>query len=143
MGIFKKTTGVELLSKIYGIPIIDYGENRGDGVLICTGSGYMMSIMDINKTIRYCVETKDIVNNPNAKYWIMELQSTTPFIIFAGWLSVTKPETIKELFSLVENGKIKHQSKSNFYYLCYGLELNGIKLTNLKQLEYENFTLNP
>lgn len=140
MGIYQKITGIELVSKIYKIPIIDYGESRGEGVLICTGSGLMMSIMDINKSIRYCIETKDLINIINAKYWIMELQSCTPFIIFAGWLSVTKPESIIDLFSLLENGIQKHNSKSNFYYICNNIELNGIKLTNLKQLEYENFT---
>lgn len=133
--------GIEFLSKVYNVPVIDYGTDRGNGILVATGSGLMMTIMDMRKEIRYCVETKELLKNDMSKYWIMELQTTVDLLLFVAWLSITPESKIQELFSLILDGRDKFKSKSKFYYLCNCHDLNcGKRLLNLKELENENFT---
>lgn len=77
------------IAKAYGVEqLVDYG--RGTGLLLASGSGTMMAIMDLCPQFRWCL---DIDVNQRARLggllaWASRLCSP---ICIAGWFSITSP----------------------------------------------------
>jgi hypothetical protein len=82
---------VRSIARGYGVDeLIDYGPGRGNGLLLASGSGTMMAVMDLCPRLRWCF---DIDVNQGARLgglltWASRLCSP---ICIAGWFSITSP----------------------------------------------------
>lgn len=81
------------VARAYGVAeMIDYG--RGSGLLLASGSGTMMAVMDLCPQLRWCM---DIDVNRQARLggllaWATRFCSP---ICIAGWFSITSPAGLK------------------------------------------------
>lgn len=84
---------VELCARLTGVPLIDYGRPT-EGVLVGSGSGLMMALMDVCPNFRWCTEF-DNAQNAN---WIdfIEGVSRHVLVVVAGWFSITDPRALRE-----------------------------------------------
>jgi hypothetical protein len=84
------------IAKGYGVEeLIDYGHGRGSGLLIASGSGTMMAVMDLCPRLRWCL---DIDVNRQARLggllaWASRLCSP---VCIAGWFSITSPAGLED-----------------------------------------------
>lgn len=84
---------VERAARFYGARLIDYGPHRGEGVLIASGGGLMLCVMDCAPIMRWCL---DIDSDP-----VRELSSFVEMIAviarpsaLVGWFTATRPERV-------------------------------------------------
>lgn len=90
--------GEIILSKYFGFNLIDY-ERQGDGLLIASGAGIMMAVMDAVPRFRYCIDIdahRDI--NSRVPEWMVAIDQNTDLKVIgvAGWFSIDKPQALQE-----------------------------------------------
>jgi len=88
-------TRVEILAKLCGVPLTDY-ERDAEGVLVASGSGLMMSVMDHAPSIRWCVEYDErVCRGARWVEFIPALCEVAPIVVVAGWFTVTDPTELR------------------------------------------------
>ena len=85
-------TSLELASKLYRVPLVDY-ERSSTGVLVGSGCGLMLSVMDSVQAFRWCVDV-DHLRDPDVASFLEAASFVVPFIGIVGWFTITRPETI-------------------------------------------------
>lgn len=80
-------TSVELAGRLCAVPIIDW--NRGEGVLIGSGCGMMMAIMDETQ-LRWAVDS-DSALGANWQDFIDAMVMNGHRVVLAGWFSNSSP----------------------------------------------------
>jgi hypothetical protein len=86
---------IPTLAGIYDVRAIDYGAHRGNGLLICAGTGLMLSIMDQTPRLRWCVDI-DAIKVPPMIFgdWLRCAENCCEMIAAAGWFSATSPAAL-------------------------------------------------
>lgn len=94
---------LNLVTAIYRIPLTDY-RRASYGVLVASGAGIMMALMDACERFRYCVDIdqcrgreEDLVS------WVKALDRNelVDLIAVAGWFSITSPKKIADALTAV------------------------------------------
>lgn len=80
----------EQLADAYSVPgVIDYGPDRGTGLLLATGAGLMMSAMDMLPRVRWAVDVGGGRGlDPD---WLEACAECTTHLVVAAWFTVTNP----------------------------------------------------
>jgi len=83
-----------LCNAIFRIPLTDY-RRASYGLLIGSGSGTMMAVMDVCDRFRYAVDI-DQCRHDRLHDWLLAVDRNelVDFIALAGWFSITEPKTI-------------------------------------------------
>lgn len=86
-------------ARLYGIEVAaEYDEpllgDRRRGVLVCSGAGLMMAIMDA-APLRWCVETDTQPKGCDLPSFMEMVAGIAPPLAVAGWFSLSNPETLR------------------------------------------------
>ena len=82
------------LAWAYGVPApIDYGPDRGDGILFAIGSGLMMASMDQLPHVRWALDVGGPKQGPHALVtaWCEALPWVVSHVCVAAWFTITNP----------------------------------------------------
>jgi hypothetical protein len=108
------------LAKYFGFDLIDY-DRSGDSILIASGSGLMMAIMDVCPRFKYCIDIdnfREIANRIPQLISAFDLNCEVNIIGIAGWFSIDNPEQL-----IIAQKKIK-QSECIAYSGGYNYFIN-------------------
>lgn len=86
------------LAQYFGFDLIDY-KRIGDGVLIASGCGIMMSIMDAVPRYRYCIDVdsfRSIQSRLPQMLSALDKNCQLKLIGIAGWFSLDKPDALQQ-----------------------------------------------
>jgi hypothetical protein len=87
-------------SRAYYVPLIDYappaGVARGDWLLIGSGCGVMMGVMDQVPRIRWCVDLDDVKDKSRFARWMGWAENFVGLVAIAGWFSLSDPTPLRE-----------------------------------------------
>ena len=103
----KRITAIETA---FEVSFIDYA-NPGRGVLISSGCGIGMAIMDLTPTLRFFLDTDSYRHRTDIDWEALsvvltsETQSKPDYIILSGWFSLDPPE----IFDRIERGILETQ----------------------------------
>jgi hypothetical protein len=101
---------IEKFSRFYRIPVVDYAADptwpygrEDDWLLVASGCGIMMSIMDAEPRFRWCVDI-DSIRHPCAKLdqWLIGMEMLVSRVCVAGWFSITNPEQLRAALAGLE-----------------------------------------
>lgn len=90
---------VEQASRLYRVPTIDYGRPEATGLLIASGCGLMMSVMDAVSGLRWCVDFDALKPDASLDSFLTVAAPGLSVIGMCGWFTITKPETIRSVTS--------------------------------------------
>ena len=80
---------VEQAAKLYGIPLLDFG--RGRGVLISSGCGIMVGVMD-QVAFRWCIDADQLTRGQQARLGsFAEMAGAQGPVAVCGWFSLSDP----------------------------------------------------
>jgi hypothetical protein len=114
------------LAQYFGFDLIDY-KRWGDGVLIASGCGIMMSIMDAVPRFGYCIDVDSFRNNQSRlPQFISALDKNCQFQIIgiAGWFSLDMPNALQQGQQRISNAKCVTYSGG---YAAFFNEANTLK----------------
>jgi hypothetical protein len=119
------------LASYFGFQLFEY-ERQGDSILIASGSGLMMAIMDICPRFKWCLEVdnhRDIASRLPNLINAFDQNCSLEIIAIAGWFSIDDPKQL-----MLAQDKIK-QSKNFSYSGGYGFFKN-------EDIDLEKFVAN-
>jgi hypothetical protein len=83
-------------SRQYYVPLIDYGSDRaGDWLLIGSGCGVMMAVMDVEPRFRWCVDLDAVKDKSRFERWACWAENFVGLVAIAGWFSYSDPAPIR------------------------------------------------
>jgi len=100
---------IPAFAKGYGLELVDYGHRRGLGLLVSSGSGTMMAIMDHAATLRWCLDI-DGIKREGRLAGLLECAAHFPavLVVFAGWFSITDPKPLfRSIDAAPENARAR------------------------------------
>lgn len=86
------------LAQYFGFELHDY-KRAGDSLLIASGSGLMMALMDSVPRFRWCIDIdshRDIAHRVPTFMSALDLNCQFKAIGVAGWFSVDTPHTLRQ-----------------------------------------------
>lgn len=118
------SANIENVARGYGVTLIDYARGSS-GLLVCSGSGLMMSIMDHAPAIRWCcdydcLDARAQKNIGDVLLWAERL--CRPLVV-AGWFDPPDPQPIRRALSAL--------SGDNLHVYAGG----GVRLVSYAQCE--------
>lgn len=89
----------EIAARMYGLPpLIDYGSGRGRGVLVASGSGIMMAVMDSVPSLRWCVDVDAAyLRKPRLVEFVDLCLGIDSYVALAGWFSISDPSAFVDV----------------------------------------------
>ncbi|MEV2277846.1 hypothetical protein AB0I72_19900 [Nocardiopsis sp. NPDC049922] len=86
-------------ARLYGVAhVIDYGPDReGDGLLITTGAGLLLSDMDQLPTLRWAVDIGPSRGYPQAVDWAAVAARTVTHTVAHLWMAITDPAWMRSV----------------------------------------------
>jgi hypothetical protein len=97
----------------FDVPLIDY-RRPGDGILIASGCGIMMSIMDLVPRLRWCVDADLMRALPPWRIeWFMtalDRNTEIPLLAVAGWFSLDSPRYLRAGLDAVTRMQVRSYS---------------------------------
>jgi hypothetical protein len=89
---------VHILSRLYRVAIFDYGVSRGDWLLVSSGSGIMMAVMDAEPRFRWCVDLDGLPSSANIREWLSGLSQVVGKIaVVGGWWGADQEIFVSDL----------------------------------------------
>jgi hypothetical protein len=76
------------------VPLVDYGR-EGNWMLISSGAGIMMAIMDAEPRFRWCVDIDGIRDTRRFVRWAQWAEHFVGRVAVAGWFSLTDPALLR------------------------------------------------
>jgi hypothetical protein len=95
------------IAKYFGFDLIDY-ERQGDSILIASGAGVMMTIMDVVPRFKYCVDIdsyRHINNRVPQLINALDLNCNLAVIGIAGWFTIDTPLVLQEGINKIKKAK--------------------------------------
>lgn len=86
---------LEQASRLYGVPLIDYERPTARGLLVSSGSGIMMSVMDKVPTLRWCVDVDLLGPGARLADFLVMADALVERIAVCGWFSLTDPTPLR------------------------------------------------
>lgn len=87
--------GVAQAAAIAQIRIIDYQRSEATGVLISSGCGIMMAVMDCVPTLRWCVDIDSQPKGAGLEFFCRLIDGEIGPVGVAGWFSLTNPTELR------------------------------------------------
>jgi len=88
---------INVISKGYRVPVIDYERTGESSLLISSGSGIMLSLMDELPHLRYCVDIDEIINPEHRLAdWMQWMGRLADQILIVGWFGLGNPKYLLE-----------------------------------------------
>ena len=97
------TFTIEQASRLYRVPLVDYGR-PSTGVLVSSGCGIMMGVMDACPELRWCVDIDDLKRRPEARIadFLLMAERACEVVAVCGWFSLTDPTCLREAVAALE-----------------------------------------
>jgi hypothetical protein len=88
---------LEQASNLYAIPLTDYGPSKGAGLLVSSGCGMMLAIMDCCSMLRWCVDI-DGVRDQRARLadFLLCAEKVVAPLAVCGWFSISDPKPLRD-----------------------------------------------
>jgi hypothetical protein len=86
----------ELAAASSGIHLVDYGQHRGRSVLLGSGCGLMMAVMDAVPEFRWCA---DLDRGGHAIDFAILVARDVRTIGLVGWFSISSPAAFRQVLS--------------------------------------------
>ncbi len=86
----------EQAARASGVRLVDYGEHRGRSVLLGSGCGLMMAVMDAEFEFRWCA---DLDRGGHAIDFAILVQRDVRMIGLVGWFSLTSPAAFRSVLA--------------------------------------------
>lgn len=86
---------LEQASRFYGVPLIDYERPSARGLLVSSGSGIMMSVMDKVPALRWCVDVDMLGPTARLTDFLVMADAFVERIAVCGWFSITDPAPLR------------------------------------------------
>lgn len=86
---------IEQASRLYGVPLIDYSRPTARGLLVSSGSGIMMSVMDKVPSLRWCVDVDSLSPRARLADFLVMADALVGRIAVCGWFSITDPAPLR------------------------------------------------
>lgn len=79
-----------------GIELIEFPDRPMRSLLVCAGTGLMLSLMDQLPRLRWCVDADGFNERQRAALpaWLRCMGNVTDLIVVAGWYCSTNPEPL-------------------------------------------------
>lgn len=91
------TFSVAQASSLYRVPVIDYERIDASGLLVASGSGIMMAVMDAAPSMRWCVDFDSLPVDSNLSSFLLLAERVADPIGICGWFTITHPDRVREL----------------------------------------------
>lgn len=85
---------VQTIARAYRVEIFDF-ERGDDWLLVASGCGILMSIMDVEPRFRWCIEVDAWKESHRLHDLLIWLERLTKRIAIAGWFSISDPEPFR------------------------------------------------
>jgi len=89
---------VDSIARMYRIPVIDY-DRESRGVLVSSGCGIMMAIMDDASSLRWCVDIDELPRDNRLRDFMLWLPRLAAPIAVAGFFSITDPTPLRSIIA--------------------------------------------
>lgn len=108
---------VEYIGRVHGIDLIEYPDRPERSVLVCAGTGLMLSLMDACPRLRWCVDVDLLTTRQREglSAWLACLNNVTNLIVVAGWYCSTNPEPLARAVRSL------NRDRTLVYVQCRGL----------------------
>jgi hypothetical protein len=83
-------------SRLYGVPLIDYERPNARGLLVSSGSGIMLSVMDKVPSLRWCVDIDGLSASARLGDFMLMADMLVARIAVCGWFSLTDPTPLRD-----------------------------------------------
>jgi hypothetical protein len=99
-----------------GIDVIEYPGRAERSLLVCAGTGLMLSLMDQCTRLRWCVDADGLSPDQQAQFraWLPGAAAKLHLIAFAGWYCSTNPEEIAATLRMITGRRVL------VYAQCHG-----------------------
>jgi len=81
-------------ARLYGAPVIDY-ERESRGLLVSSGAGIMMAVMDEVPTLRWCVDIDRMPSHERLPDFLLMAERVCEPLAVCGWFSLTDPTPLR------------------------------------------------
>ena len=99
---------VDYIGRVHGgIELIEFPDRAERSVLICAGTGLMLSLMDACPRLRWCIDV-DLLSasqREGLSPWLTCLNNVTDLIVVAGWYCSTNPEPLARAVRPLNRGR--------------------------------------
>lgn len=85
---------IAALGRGYRVPIIDY-ERPGSGLLVSSGCGCMMAVMDAAPALRWCLDIDELGPGGRLDQFLLAAETKVSPIAVVGWFSITPPGPLR------------------------------------------------
>ena len=86
----------------YYVPLADYGAHRGDWLLLSSGCGIMMAVMDADQRFRWCVDVDGLKDRSRFARWAGWSQRLVAGVAVVGWFSITDPSLLRQAVAAMD-----------------------------------------
>lgn len=86
----------EQIAALYNVTTYDYGPHHGQGVVVASGTGLMLAIMD-QVPVRYCVDYDTAKEDKRCRIedYMRLMARYAPPLCMVGWFTSTRPEAFQ------------------------------------------------
>lgn len=98
----------EYIGRVHGgIELIEYPDRAERSLLVCAGTGLMLSLMDQLPRLRWCVDADgfDARQREALPAWLRCMGNVTDLIVVAGWYCSTNPEPLARAVRSLDRGR--------------------------------------
>lgn len=86
---------IEQVSRLYNVAVIDYGRPTARGLLVSSGCGIMMSVMDTVPSMRWCLDIDTLGPTARLADFLVMADALVDRIGVCGWFSLTDPAPLR------------------------------------------------
>lgn len=84
---------VRMTSRYCRVPVLDYQRDSA-GLLVSSGGGLMMAVMDTCPTFRWCVDLDPLAPACRWEDWLLLVRAFVRPLAVVGWFSITHPQRL-------------------------------------------------
>jgi hypothetical protein len=98
--------GVPQAARIAGIELHDYGRQGASGVLVTSGTGIMLGIMDVAPCLRWCTDLDAAKGDRERDFFLRLIDGEAPVVAVAGWWTVSNPEPVRRALAQYRRSRL-------------------------------------
>jgi len=87
--------GVGQIGRMAGLDVCDYGRRDSSGVLVASGTGLMMGLMDAAPCLRWCLDLDTSKDDRAKEFFLRLIQTEAAPIVIAGWWMISDPTPVR------------------------------------------------
>lgn len=86
--------GVRQAAALARVPLTDY-DRPSSGLLVSSGAGIMMAVMDAAPALRWCVDIDGLPARADLEFFLRLADGDAEPLAVCGWFSITDPTTLR------------------------------------------------